>query len=124
MCAIPILLTQAICFKRHTICSLTTTLQLCEENCNTQTPLTSISLQLYGMHFNLSDLVFHCSKIKPYVIFISLNNVGNKHYSQQLPQTLKQVAAVEYYKTICYLSQKQREFIIGQISFKVTDAEP
>lgn len=69
------------------------------------------------MHFNLSDLVFHCSKIKPYVIFISLNNVGDKHYSQQLPQTLKQVAAVEYYNTICYLSQQQREFIIGQISF-------
>lgn len=117
LCAILIFLTQAICFKRHTICSLTTTLQLCEENCNTQTSLTSISLQLYGMHFNLSDLVFHCSKIKPYVIFISLNNVGDKHYSQQLPQRLKHVAGVEYYNTVCYLPLQSREFIIEQISF-------
>lgn len=40
----------------------------------------------------------------------------------QLPQTLKQVAAVEYYSTIRYLFQQQKEFIIGQISFQVTDA--
>lgn len=51
------------------------------------------------------------------VMFISLNYVRDKHYSQQLPQTLKQEACVEYYNAICYLSQQQREFITEKISF-------